>query len=263
MSSVKIRNPEIESTGYQQGKQLGFWNVREYVLFRDDHQCQHCHGKSKDRILNVHHIQSRQTGGNSPDNLITLCETCHKAYHQGKIKLSVKRNSQSLRDAAFMGIMRWTVYNRLKEKYPEVNLTYGYITKNTRIENNLPKEHFVDARCITGQVKAKPDNCVYKSIKLRSHNRQIHKATILKGSIRKLNQCPKVIYGFKHYDTVSFEKQNAYVHARRTSGAFDIRKPDGEVISHGLNYKKLQFVEHAKQYFTYKENLPIPPRCRA
>ena len=31
----KIRNPEVEGTGYQQGDQLGFWNVREYVLFRD------------------------------------------------------------------------------------------------------------------------------------------------------------------------------------------------------------------------------------
>ena len=30
----KIRNPEVEGTGYQQGDQLGFWNVREYVLFR-------------------------------------------------------------------------------------------------------------------------------------------------------------------------------------------------------------------------------------
>ncbi len=47
----------------------------------------------------------------------------------------------SLKDAAFMGIMRWTVYNRLKEMYPNIRLTYGYITKNSRIENNLPKSH--------------------------------------------------------------------------------------------------------------------------
>ena len=25
----------------------------------------------------VHHIESRKTGGNAPNNLITLCETCH------------------------------------------------------------------------------------------------------------------------------------------------------------------------------------------
>ena len=45
----KIKNPEISGTEYQQGEQLGFWNVREYVLFRDGHQCQCCKGKSKDK----------------------------------------------------------------------------------------------------------------------------------------------------------------------------------------------------------------------
>ena len=41
----KIKNSEIQGTEYQQGEQLGFWNVREYVLFRDNHTCQHCGGK--------------------------------------------------------------------------------------------------------------------------------------------------------------------------------------------------------------------------
>ena len=48
------------------------------------------------------------------------------------------------KDAAFMGIMRWTFYNTLKEQYePDipVHYTYGYITKNTRINHNLPKGH--------------------------------------------------------------------------------------------------------------------------
>ena len=67
----KIKHPDVEGTDYQQGDQLGFWNVREYVLFRDGHVCQHCHGHSKDKILNVHHLESRQTGGDAPNNLIT------------------------------------------------------------------------------------------------------------------------------------------------------------------------------------------------
>lgn len=78
----KIKNPDIQGAEYQQGDQLGFWNVREYVLFRDGHTCQCCKGKSKDKILNVHHIESRKTGGNAPNNLITLCETCHTGYQQ-------------------------------------------------------------------------------------------------------------------------------------------------------------------------------------
>ena len=89
----KIKNPEIKGEEYQQGEQLGFWNVREYVLWRDNHECQHCHGKSKDKVLNVHHIESRKTGGNYPSNLITLCETCHRAYHRGEISLNLKEEN--------------------------------------------------------------------------------------------------------------------------------------------------------------------------
>ena len=134
----KLKNPEIQGAEYQQGEQLGFWNVREYVLFRDGHTCQHCHGKSKDKVLNVHHLESRKTGGDAPSNLITLCETCHKAYHAGKIKLTQKRG-QSFRAEAFMGIMRWALLDKLKETYPDVQNTYGYITKNNRIRLGLPK----------------------------------------------------------------------------------------------------------------------------
>lgn len=127
-----IKNPQIDGVDYQRGEQMGFWNVREYVLARDGHKCQHCHGKSKDPILNVHHIESRKTGGNAANNLITLCETCHKNYHSGKFELKIKRG-KSLRDAAVMNIMRWAVYDKAKQEFENVHLTYGYVTKNTRI----------------------------------------------------------------------------------------------------------------------------------
>ena len=103
----KIKNPAISGTEYQQGDQLDFWNIREYVLFRDGHTCQCCKGKSKDKVLNVHHIESRKTGGNAPNNLITLCETCHTGYHKGIVKLpKTIHRGMSFRDATFMGIMR-------------------------------------------------------------------------------------------------------------------------------------------------------------
>ena len=136
----KIKNPGISGVEYQQGEQLDFWNVREYILWRDGHVCQCCKGKSKDKILNVHHIESRKTGGDAPNNLITLCETCHTGYHKGIVKLpKTIHRGMSFRDASFMGVMRWKFYKKLKELYPDVSMTYGYITKNTRIKNNLPK----------------------------------------------------------------------------------------------------------------------------
>ena len=88
-----------------------------------------------------------------------------------------------------MGIMRWNVYNKLKEIYPNVFMTYGYITKNLRITNNLPKEHRIDAMCISGNI-VKPNDVYYYNVFKRKHNRQIHKANFIGGHIRKLNQKP-------------------------------------------------------------------------
>ena len=134
-----LKDPDISGKEYQEGEQLGFWNVRECVLFRDGHVCQHCHGRLKDPVLNVHHLKSRRTGGDSPGNLITLCETCHKALHRGEITLKAKRG-QSFRAETFMGIMRREVLDRLKASHPklEVQNTYGYWTKHARMLSASP-----------------------------------------------------------------------------------------------------------------------------
>ena len=245
----KIKNPSISGVEYQQGEQLNFWNVREYVLFRDGHTCQCCKGNSKDNILNVHHIESRKTGGNAPNNLITLCETCHTKYHKGLIKLpkTIKRGL-SFRDAAFMGIMRLAFYNKLKTMYPNVSLTYGYITKNTRINNNLPKDHYIDARCISGHPLVTPLGIVYYQKKVRCHNRQIHKNTFLKGGIRKRNQAPYLVKGFRLFDKVLYQGQECFIFGRRSTGRMDIRLLDGTHINPSVGFKKLKLLEPRSSY---------------
>lgn len=247
----KIKNPEIHNEEYQQGEQLGFWNIREYVLYRDNHTCQCCKGKSKDKILNIHHIESRKTGGNAPNNLVTLCETCHKGYHNGTIKLpkTIKRGV-SFKDASFMGIMRWSFYNRLKEIYPNVFITYGYITKNVRIKSNLPKDHYIDARCISGNPNVEPLGYYFYQKKVRCHNRQIHKANILKGGKKKLNQASYLVKGFRLFDKVKFGEQIGFIFGRRNSGYFDIRKLNREVIHRNASWKNLKLLETRKSLLT-------------
>lgn len=245
----KIKNPTISGTEYQQGEQLDFWNVREYVLFRDNHICQCCKGKSKDKILNVHHIESRKTGGNAPNNLITLCETCHTKYHKGQIELpkSIKRG-MSFKDATFMGIMRWAFYNKLKEIYPNVSLTYGYITKNTRIENGLPKDHYIDARCISGNPNAISNGEVFYYKKVRCHNRQIYKAKILKGGIKKRNQAPYEVMGFRLYDKVSWKGIKCFIFGRRSTGRMDLRLLDGIKVNASVGYKNIRLLNKRGNY---------------
>jgi 5-methylcytosine-specific restriction endonuclease McrA len=247
----KIKNPAIEGAEYQQGDRMGFWNVREYVLFRDGHTCQHCKGKSKDKVLNVHHLESRKTGGDAPNNLITLCETCHSAYHAGKIALKAKRGV-SYADAAFMGIMQWAFYEQLKAEYTAVSMTYGYITKHTRIANGLDKSHRIDARCISGNPMAKPMSEWYAQKAVRRHNRQTHKTTIKKGGYRKLNQAPKYVFGYELFDKVKLTGEEGFIFGRRSSGSFDVRKLDGMRLSAGVSYKKLRLLEKSKTLLTEK-----------
>lgn len=250
----KIKHPEISGEEYQQGEQLGFWNVREYVLHRDAHECQCCHGKSKDPVLNVHHIETRKTGGNAPNNLITLCETCHTGYHRGTVKLpKTIHRGMRFRDAAFMGIMRWVFYERLKKLYQNVRMTFGYITKNKRIRYKIAKTHTADAFCIANNLEAKQLPYFFLLKQVRRHNRQIHKQKILKGGRRKLNQTAYSIYGFHLFDKVRFAGQECFVFGRRTSGYFDLRKLDGTVVHRSASWRQLQKICNRKSMLINKE----------
>ena len=241
----KIKNPDINGVEYQQGPQLGFWNVREYVLFRDNHTCQWCKGKSKDCVLNVHHIESRKTGGDSPDNLITLCETCHDLTHRTHQEHTIKRKSKGFRDASQMGIVRWRIYEQAKASFPDVHLTYGYITKHTRITNELGKSHLIDARCMSGNPLASSDGTWHLVMLVRRNNRQLHKATIRKGGKRQRNTAPKYVHGFRLFDCVCYQGKICFVFGRRSSGYFDLRLLDGTKVHASVSCKKLYVVQKA------------------
>ena len=137
-------------------------------------------------------------------------------------------------------------------------ITYGYITKNTRITNKLIKTHCVDAKCITGNWAAKSLEIFYLQKAVRRHNRQIHKANILKGGYRKANQAPKNVCGFGLFDNVKFEKQSCHIFGRRSNGYFDLRRLDGVKIHASANYKKLKLIEKAKTILIERRKA-IPP----
>ena len=244
--------PLPQGTDYQKGEQLGFCNVREYVLFRDGHKCQCCKGKAKDSKLHVHHIESRKTGGDAPNNLITLCSECHKKYHLGEIELpKTARRGISLRDAAQMGIMRKALFNRLKEEIGEAipcYETYGYITKHTRTNACLPKAHVIDARCISGNPCACPEGKYLRIRKLRANNRQLHRATINKGGKRRNNQAPREVRGFRLMDSVEYADRDCFLSARRVSGSFSVADIAGKVLADSVSYKKLTLKHHNNTY---------------
>jgi len=165
----KIKNPEIEGTEYQQGEQMGFWNVREYVLHRDNHTCQHCHGKKKDPILQVHHINGKAEGATDrPEELLTACKTCHDDHHAGKDIIPAKKIRQ-FKPETFMTVVRWKIVNALGCKH-----TYGYITKTNRIKQRLEKSHINDAFVIAGgTIQGRCKSYIVKQV--RRNNRCLQK----------------------------------------------------------------------------------------
>ena len=240
----KIKNPDISGAEYQNGEQKGFWNVREYVLHRDGHTCQACKGKSKDKILNVHHVARRTDGGtDKPDNLITLCETCHKAYHDGKLALKVKP-SKEFKAETFMSMVRWKLINMLRDMGYAVSHTYGYITKSARIILGLAKSHINDAFCIANGSSQERTGNTYFIKFVRECNRSLFKANLLKGGRRKRNTI-KQAFGFRRFDKVIYGSIECFIYGLRSRGCFLLKDIFGNKIVE-TSYRNVVLIERAK-----------------
>ena len=264
LKAVQDGRPVPEGEDYQKGEMYGSYNVRQYVLWRDNYTCTCCGVKGTDKKpvkLHVHHFESRKHGGNAPDNYGTLCEDCHKKFHLGILtdeKLKTRKR-RSTRDAAFMGIMRKTLMQRLRAELAiPVAETKGYITKATREELlKLPKTHTNDALAIAQgrhgygikeQTCVVPTSHIYTVRPVRHHNRQLHKATVLKGGIRKLNQAPKYVFAFRLYDKVLYQGREWFVWGRRLRGWFLLKSCSAENLKVETSYKNLALVERSANY---------------
>ena len=251
LKAMEEGKPLPVGTDYQLGEKYDQYNVRQHVLHRDGYQCTNCGAPKKgseSHKLHVHHLETRKTGGNRPDNLITLCDVCHKLYHEGKITLK-KTKPKSFRDAAFMGIMRKTLTNQLKELYPNIKVceTYGYITKYNRDKYHIEKSHINDGYTIAKNFKAIRSDDHYILEFKRRHNRKIHKNTINKGGTRKLNAQFHIVNGYRLFDRVKYQNKYYFVFGRRNSGYFDIRDLNGNKVNKGsINAKLLKIVDFAK-----------------
>jgi 5-methylcytosine-specific restriction endonuclease McrA len=59
---------------------LSYESLRQQILRRDAWRCQSCGAMSN---LEVHHREFRShSGGDSDENLITLCAACHARVHR-------------------------------------------------------------------------------------------------------------------------------------------------------------------------------------
>jgi 5-methylcytosine-specific restriction endonuclease McrA len=73
MTTVRLKTPRVKR------EPEAYSHVKRKVLARDHWQCQIC-GSRKN--LHIHHQEFRShSGADTEENLITLCETCHRRAH--------------------------------------------------------------------------------------------------------------------------------------------------------------------------------------
>lgn len=157
-------------------------------------------------------------GGES--NLITLCHTCHKALHSGKISLKLEGKVKgNLKYATQMDSIR----KQLFRIYPEAIETFGYITKANRLKLGVDKEHFYDACVIATHGNKFSVRCnLYKKKCVSDGDFQQTKGV---RSEQRIPTCK--IQGFRKFDKVRYFGKEYFIKGRLSTGYAILMDIDG------------------------------------
>ena len=213
MKNPTLANPKVRHWGYQKGVNYGFENTKAMVLNRDNYTCQCCRGKHKDSKLEVHHVIFRSNGGSDEqENLVTLCHTCHKALHDGKLNISLTGKIKgTLKYATQMNSIRL----QLLKQYPEAIETFGMATKANRLKLGIEKDHPLDACVIANQ--GNPITFKTRSVYV--------KKCVSDGDFRKTkgvrSEQPITtgkICGFRKFDKVKYYGNEYFIKGRMSTG---------------------------------------------
>ncbi len=241
----KIKNPTIKGEEYQQGEQYGFSHLRQYILHRDQHQCQNpnCQNQAQQPILQIHHLGFwKEDRSDRPGNLITLCSKCHvsKNHKKNGFLFGWQPRIKSFRPETFMSTVKWRLASFAN------SITFGCITKLKRSEYELEKSHHNDAFVIAGASK------------------QVRCKTQVIEQIRRHKRSMEQFYEAKYLDTRTQHKANgSELHSgRRTRNknlmGENLRVYRGHKISKGQRriktmrypYKQGDLVMFEKQVFS-------------
>lgn len=210
--------------GYQKGPNYGLGNAKAACFVRDNYTCQCC--KTKKGKLNAHHIVYRCLGGaDTLENLITLCEKCHKKLHAGKLlefELTLKgKRKGTLKHATQMNSIRI----QLLKYYPDAIETFGFITKENRQLLGLEKTHFNDAIVIamgSSDIPRLRTDILYRKKHIAKGQYQLYQG---QNSDKKLPQ--EKIYGFLNRDIVEYRGNIYLIKGLMSSGYCKLSDIDG------------------------------------
>lgn len=285
-------NPDIAGVGYQQGTLMGY-TVKEYLLEKHNRTCVYCSGVSGDNILEVEHIVPRSKGGtNSIKNLTLSCKCCNQ--HKGADSLAdwsdrlsnskldkarqtgIKRvangKSGSLKHAASVNATRNRLVKDLVATGIPVQTSTGAQTKLTRHEQQIPKDHCLDAVCV-GVVDKPIVDWQRPVLTIKAMGRGSYQRTRLDkyGFPRGYLMRSKSVQGFQTGDMVkanvtSGKKVGVYVGrvAVRATGNFNITSKTETV--QGISHKHCTLISRNDGYGYQLTNFKggaIPPATSA
>jgi len=273
-----LDTPDIEGVEYQQGTLTGY-EVREYVLFKWNHQCAYCDGRSVPLELDHVHPRSKH-GSNRVSNLVAACTSCNQRkgnqdvrefLHDDPARLArmLAHMKAPLRDVAAVNATRWMLYERLKALGLPVECGSGGLTKFNRVTRGLPKTHWCDAACVG---KRTPERLTVKDIvplqiAATGHGSRQMCRMDKYGFPRTGPKQHKRVKGFQTGDLVravvtSGTKQGTYMGkvAVRTSGSFNITTRHG--TTQGISHRCCVLVARSDGYtYVQGKERALPPRA--
>ena len=160
----------------------------------------------------MHHVKFKSNGGtDDEENLLTLCEDCHKGVHDGTLALDKKpKRSKNLKCATHMSITR----SYLLKKYPNAIETFGFVTSENRNHLKLKKDHYIDACIIaSGGLEFKELDVIFYKCRVSKGDYQLARG------IRGEQKLPTgKICGFRKFDRVEYLGNKYFIKGRMSSG---------------------------------------------
>ena len=149
-----MMNPDIKGVEYQHGTLFG-WQVRAYILDRDQSRCVYCQ-RSHVR-LELDHMRPRAIGSDRVDNLVACCHECNTQKGNQPIEQFLADQPQLLKritdrltrsnlvSAAHMNTVLPALIRDLRATSLPIHLTNAASVSWTRQQLNIHKTHCYDA----------------------------------------------------------------------------------------------------------------------
>ena len=182
-----MMNPDIQGIEYQRGTLFG-WQVRAYILERDQGRCVYCR-RSKVR-LELDHVRPRAVGSDRVDNLVACCRDCNIKKANRPIeqfltdqpdlleRISKRLKHSAVASATHMNAVLPALIEDLRATGLQVYLTDAASVSWTRQQLNVRKTHCYDA-VLQGRDFTSVNTLPSKVIELRpSNGRSKQKANV-------------------------------------------------------------------------------------